>query len=203
MQCNDVLLLISELNRGELGANQSQALRAHINGCASCAQEAALDQKLSRLLLQNAPDAPQDMGFAMMQDRVWAQLQGQPKKRSSWFALFGLAASALVALFLLWPSAAPKGSNKGLPMLTNDELAVVDELSTESPLSSLFAPFDLEGLDDEGAAMLSQKIATALPAQDMPDTPSQDDGSYLDELDSLSPEELEALEKLIDMKKKG
>lgn len=204
MQCRDVLLLLSEYSRGELVASQSQEVRAHIGQCASCAQEAALEQKLSQVLRLNAPELPQTMAFSMMQDRVWAQLQEKKQRRFTWLGVFGLASAALLAMLFLWPVAPQESRPRGLPELTSDEIALVDELSAVSPLDSLFELIDVSDLDDESAAALSQKIAKALPAQEEIEAPIDgDDGSYLDELDSLSPEELDRLNTLIEAKKKG
>jgi anti-sigma factor RsiW len=204
MQCNDVLLLISEFNRGELQASTSQQVQAHLQSCPSCSQEASLDKKLSQMLLQNAPELPQTMAFSMMQDRVWAQLESKRKKRTAWLGLFGFATSAaLVALFFFWPGAPSKSTESLLPVLTQDELAVVDEMIRENPMRSLIQPIDISELDEESADTLSQKIAKILPQTDLEEQNEIDDGSYLDELDSLSPEELERLESLLDAKKKG
>ena len=205
MKCDDILLLLSEYSRGELAAKRRQEVQAHLAQCAACVQEELLQRQLSQLLVLNPPEAPQSLAFSMMPNRIWEELAARRKKRFAWFGLLGVTASAAVAaLFFLWPGAAGEQLTRGLPDLTADELAVAEAALApgDNPLRSLFEPIDLSGLDDESAAILSKKLAMALPESEE-DPVEGEDGGYLEELDSLSPEELDRLDQLLEAKKKG
>jgi hypothetical protein len=207
MKCNDVLLLLSEYNRGDLSPKVQQEVQLHLNQCEACAQEERIQRQLFQMLVQNPPELPQSLAFSMMPNRLWEDLQAKRKKRFAWFGFLGFVASAaVVALVFLWPSTPKEKPKHGLPELSQDEIAVVeDALSPENaPLNDLFEPIDISELDDDGAEALSQKIATVLPAKNDDNEPDEvEDGGYLEELDSLSPEELEKLDQLLEAQKKG
>ena len=207
MKCSDVLLLLSEYSRGELSGKAQQEVQSHVSQCQACAQEERVQRQLFQMLVQNPPELPQSLAFSMMPNRIWEDLQARRKKRFAWFGFLGFVSSAaLLALFFFWPSTPKESLKRGLPELSADEIAVVEEALApeESPIDELFEPIDISELDDESAEALSQKIATALPKKDDTEEPDEvEDGGYLDELDSMSPEELEKLEKLLDAQKKG
>jgi hypothetical protein len=205
MKCDDVLLLLSEYSRGELATKVSQEVQLHLGQCQRCTQEERVHSQLSQMLQLNPLEPPASLAFSMMPDRIWEELAAQRKKRFTWLGFLGFTASAaLVALVLGWSSTHIQESKRGLPGFTADEIAVAEEaLSTgNNLLSSLFEPIDLSGLDEESTAILSLRLAKVLPERDA-DPLEGEDGGYLEELDSLSPEELDRLEQLLEAKKKG
>jgi anti-sigma factor RsiW len=205
MKCSHILSLLSEYSRDELGPQAHQEVALHLEQCQACAQAERLHHQLSQLLVLNPPEAPQSLAFAMMPNRLWEELAARRKKRFAWFGFLGFAASAaLVALVFLWPGATEEKLKRGLPDFTADEIAVAEEALSpgDNPLAALFEPIDLSGLDEEGAVVLSQRLAQVLPEPEV-DPLEGEEGGYLEELDSLSPEELDRLDQLLEAKKKG
>lgn len=207
MKCDEVRLLLSEYCKGELSAKRTEETRAHIEGCEGCAAEEASERSLVGFLKANPPELPKSMAFSMMQNRVWEELAARRQKRRLWFGLFGfIATAALVALVFLWPGAR-SSVNKGLlpPSLQPDEIAAVEAAleQEEGPLEKIFSPVDVSDLDDETAARLSEEISRAMPEPEyLPEeAPLPEDGGYLDEMEGLTPEELDRLDTLLKAKK--
>jgi hypothetical protein len=199
MKCHEVRALLSD---EFLPAQKAAARDEHLAGCAACRAESEGLSSLVGFLRQHPPDLPGDMAFSMMGDRVWAQLEADKKKRRSWLGFFGLASatlSAVLAVVLLWP----KDPAPALPPLTLAELTAALEAESVG-FASLGEPIELGELDEASAARLEATLQELLPVEveDAPGLPSP--GLDLgDELEGLSPAELERLDALLTHKKKG
>lgn len=196
MNCNDARARLP--GRSTLTPREATALDEHLSGCAACRAEAEGLDALTRFLVLHPPEPPQDLAFAMMGDRVWAQLEAH-KKRRAWAGLFawlGAAAAAAFAVLFFWPQQNP------VPEPTLDEIAAA--LGERDPsLPDLGGDLDLSDLDEESAARLDAQLSRVLPTpQEEEPAPLLNPGGVYDELDDLSPEELERLEQLL-LKKKG
>lgn len=196
MRCEEVLPLLSERARGELERGLAAPVEAHLASCRACAEEEALLSGLIGLLEQNPPEAPMGLAFQMMSDRVWAELAAQRRRRRLFFGLVGLVgAAAAVALALLWPSPPPAP----IPAPVVAELDEVEE--RDDPFGAeLLEAEELEELDEATAERLDRRLFAPAP-EEAEALFGEDPVSYQDELDTLSPAELERLDALLAEKK--
>jgi anti-sigma factor RsiW len=138
MTCENVRLELLDYQRGRLDAGRRQAIRTHLEGCAACTQEEAVDQTLTEMLEQRLP---QHSAPLALKRRLAASWLPAPVPRRSWWSRWGrtltpalaVAAVLLVALPLYYQHA-PLSSGDGRSMVgeaVNDHLRI---LSSQHPL---------------------------------------------------------------------
>lgn len=100
MNCENVRLELLEYQRGRLDADRRQTIRAHLEGCAACAQEEAVEQMLTEMLEERLP---QHAAPLALKRRLAASWGATPVPRRSWWSRWGrtLAPALAVATVLL------------------------------------------------------------------------------------------------------
>jgi anti-sigma factor RsiW len=201
----EMVILLAE---GELAAEKKAELSQHLAGCERCRAFASAVQSARPDLEQLAPPDPGEAFFAAARERLWQAWQAQRAARpglgarwlSAWerfvaalsqgrrdlaIATAGVAAAAIAA-FLLWPSTmAPPGR------LIEPGVAEVQAMSDEWSEAELWA--EVETLSQEQLQAFSGQLV--LDTGDVGLNDDKEDPEGVEgQIDSLSPEEIKALD---------
>jgi anti-sigma factor RsiW len=101
MTCENVRLELLDYQRGRLESERGQAIRAHLESCAACSQEEAVEQTLTEILEQRLP---QHSAPLALKRRLAASWHPAPAPRQSWWSRWGRTftpALAVAALLLV------------------------------------------------------------------------------------------------------
>jgi anti-sigma factor RsiW len=138
MKCENVRLELLDYQRGRLDADRRQAIRTHLEGCAACAHEEAVEQTLTEMLEHRLP---QHSAPLALKRRLAASWRPMPVPGRSWWTRWGRAltpALAVAALLLVvlppYYRHATVSPGDGRGMVTeavNDHLRI---LSSQHPL---------------------------------------------------------------------
>ena len=139
MNCQDVRPHLLDYQRGRLGADAQEAIRAHLDGCAACAHEEAAEQALTQVLEEQLP---QHAAPLALKRRLAAHWPVTAVPRPSWWSRWGrslvpafaVATVLLFAIPLYYYQQAPVSLRDGPGMVTeavNDHLRI---LSSQHPL---------------------------------------------------------------------
>ena len=72
MNCGDVRLRLLDYQQGRLPASAHGSVRAHLEGCAACAQADAVEQELTRVLERRLPQHPASLALKRRLAAQWA-----------------------------------------------------------------------------------------------------------------------------------
>lgn len=138
MTCDAVRPRLLDYQRGQLGPDAREAVRAHLEGCAACAREEAAEQALTEALEERLPQHAAPLG---LKRRLVAQWPPTPAARPSWWSRWGRAlvpagavAAVLLAVLPLYFQRAGVSQGSGPGMVAeavNDHLRL---LSSQHPL---------------------------------------------------------------------
>ncbi len=139
MTCDEVRLHLRDYQEGRLRLESHNAVRAHLDGCASCARADTVEQELTRLLEHRLPQHPASLALKRRLAAQWSQ----PASRHPWWARWrsslapALAAAAvvLVAVPIVYyervASSAAREQGAMVDEAVNDHLRL---LSSQRPL---------------------------------------------------------------------
>ena len=117
MDCHDVLLVMLDYQQGRLAPEAHRHVRAHLDGCASCAHEDRLEHELTQALERRLPQYAAPLS---LKRRLAAQWPVEPSpsepqrsslsqrsslRRTGWFRSWMPAAAAAVIVLALAPLA--------------------------------------------------------------------------------------------------
>jgi anti-sigma factor RsiW len=136
MKCESVRLELLDYERGRLEPERREAIRVHLESCAACTQEEAVDQTLTEILEQRLP---QHSAPLALKRRLAASWRPAPAPRQSWWSRWGrtftpalaVAAVLLVVLPLYYRHASPGDGRGMVAEAVNDHLRI---LSSQHPL---------------------------------------------------------------------
>lgn len=100
MTCDTVRPRLLDYQRGHLGPDAREAVRAHLESCATCAREEAAEQALTDALEERLPQHAAPLG---LKRRLAAQWPPTPAAQPSWWTRWGRAlvpACAVAAVLL-------------------------------------------------------------------------------------------------------
>ncbi len=101
MDCSEARRHLLDAQRGRLGPETGEALRAHIEGCPSCAGAEAEERSLSGLLERRLPQYPAPIALKRRLSAQWPPPPAAaPSRRERW-ARYLLPAGAVALLLLL------------------------------------------------------------------------------------------------------
>ena len=111
MDCHDVLLVLLDYQQGRLAPEAHRHVRAHLDGCASCAHEDRLEHELTQALERRLPQYSAPLAFKRRLAAQWptepssSEPQRSPLKKTIWLRSWMPAAAAAAILLVLAPFA--------------------------------------------------------------------------------------------------
>ena len=139
MTCQDARMSLLEYQRGRLRPLTREAIRAHLETCAECTREDAIERALDDALEQRMPQHAAPLG---LKRRLGAQWRDEARVRTARWRGWGSAlvpalavAAMLLAVLPLYYQRTGDSTRNGPPMVTeavNDHLRI---LSSEHPVA--------------------------------------------------------------------
>ncbi len=153
MDCHDVLLVLLDYQQGRLAPEAHRHVRAHLDGCASCAHEDRLEHELTQALERRLPQYAAPLS---LKRRLAAQWPVEPSpsepsrsslsqrsslRRTGWLRSWMPAAAAAVIVLVLAPLAWQRALG---PAGTSPDAMVTEAVNDHVRLLQSERPFEIE-----------------------------------------------------------
>jgi len=142
MDCGDVREVLLDYQQGRLASEAHGQVRAHLDGCPSCANEDRLEHELTLALERRLPQYPAPVGFKRRLAAQWPAEASSPATRrpwpKRWAALAVAAVLVLVTAPLAWQVVLAPSETGPSAMVTEAVNDHVRLLQSQRPLD--FAP---------------------------------------------------------------
>ena len=147
MDCHDVLLVLLDYQQGRLAPEAHRHVRAHLDGCASCAHEDRLEHELTQALERRLPQYAAPLSLKRRLAAQWP-LEPSPSKpprsslgRTGWLRSWMPAAAAAVIVLVLAPLAWQRVLG---PAGTSPDTMVTEAVNDHVRLLQSERPFEIE-----------------------------------------------------------
>ena len=147
MDCHDVLLVLLDYQQGRLAPEAHRHVRAHLDGCASCAHEDRLEHELTQALERRLPQYSAPLALKRRLAAQWptepspSEPQRSPLKRTNWLRSWMPVAAAAVVLLVLVSLA---GQRMLAPARSSPEAMVTEAVNDHVQLLQSQHPFEIE-----------------------------------------------------------
>ena len=134
MDCATARTHLLDAQARRLPADLDAAVRAHVAGCAACARENSVEQRLTELLERRLPQHPASLALKRRLAAQWPGPEAEPPSRSVWgraqaWWRWPLAALAVALLLLttvpLYQSRRAAGVDRLMNEVVNDHLRML------------------------------------------------------------------------------
>src|SRR6267143_1373871 len=105
MDCGDVREVLLDYQQGRLASEAHGQVRAHLDGCPSCAHEDRLEHELTLALERRLPQYPAPLAFKRRLGAQWPAETSSPAPRRPWPKKWTALAVAAVVVLVLAPLA--------------------------------------------------------------------------------------------------
>jgi len=105
MDCGDVREVLLDYQQGRLASEAHGQVRAHLDGCPSCANENRLEHELALALERRLPQYPAPVGFKRRLAAQWPAEASSPATRRPWPKRWAALAVAAVLVLVTAPLA--------------------------------------------------------------------------------------------------